>query len=175
MITLRYYGDPVLRKKAEPVTKFDEYVRDLVENMIEIMRDHEGIGLAAPQIGHSIRCVVIDPSAEGARPLVLINPEFTFKSEETELHEEGCLSFPDLHVDIVRHKTVSVKAFDERGKEFAIEKAEDMLSRALQHEIDHIDGLFIVDHISLLKRKLLNNKLKKISELNFSETACSDT
>jgi peptide deformylase len=175
MLTLRYYGDPVLRKKAEPVTVFDESLREFVRDMFEIMRDHDGLGLAAPQVGRSIRCVVIGQPDEAARPLVLINPEYTFKSEETEVHEEGCLSFPDLHVDIVRHKMVSVKAFDENGKQFAIEKAQDLMSRALQHEIDHIEGLFIIDHISLLKRRLLNTKLKKISLLNFSETALSDS
>ncbi len=175
MLNLRYYGDSVLRKKTEPVTSFDEPLRELVGEMIETMREHDGVGLAAPQVGKSIRCVVIDPAKEGCGPIVLINPEFTFKSEETVLHEEGCLSFPDLHVDVVRHKIVSVKAFDENGKEFVIEKAEDILARALQHEIDHLDGLFIIDHISLLKRKLLNTRLKKISELNYSETAVSDT
>jgi peptide deformylase len=174
MANLRYYGDSILRKKAEPVSSFDESLREMVNKMIDALREHDGVGLAAPQIGISVRCVVIDTSGEGAAPIVLVNPEFTFKSEETELHEEGCLSFPDLHVDVVRHKSVSVKAFDENGKEFVIEKAEDILCRALQHEIDHLEGLFIIDHISLLKRKLLNNKLKKISELNFSETAIRD-
>jgi peptide deformylase len=175
MLNLRYYGDPILRKKADPVLKFDDSIRELVYSMIEIMREHDGLGLAAPQVGRSVRCVVIDPSKEGASPLILINPVYTFKSKETEVHEEGCLSFPDVHVDIIRPKVVSVQAFDENGREFAVDNAQDMMARALQHEIDHLDGLFIIDHISLLKRKLLANKLKKISELNFSETTCSDS
>jgi peptide deformylase len=91
------------------------------------------------------------------------------------VHEEGCLSFPDLHVDVPRHKTVSVKAFDQQGKQFVIENAEDLMARALQHEIDHLDGLVIIDHISLLKRKLLKSRLKKIAELNYGETALSET
>ena len=143
--------------------------------MVMALREYDGTGLAAPQVGYSLRCAVIDALQDDSAPIVLINPEYTFKSLETEVHEEGCLSFPDLHMDISRHKTVSVKAFDENGKEFAIENACDLLSRALQHEIDHIDGLFFIDHISLLKRKLLKNKLKKISELNYGETALSDT
>ena len=175
MLNLRYYGDPILRKKADPIANFDESLHELVYSMIEIMREHDGVGLAAPQIGRSVRCVLVDPSKEGAKPWVLINPEFTFKSKGTEVREEGCLSFPDVHLDIVRHKAVSVKAFDENGQEYTIENAQDIIARAIQHEIDHIDGLFIIDHISLLKRKLLANKLKKISELNFSETDHSET
>ncbi|HEX7510372.1 MAG TPA: peptide deformylase [Chitinivibrionales bacterium] len=174
MLRMHYYGHPILRKKAAPVTVFDDDLKAFVNEMKATMREYEGVGLAAPQVGWSIRCVVIDPSKEANNPIVFINPEFTYKSEETMVHEEGCLSFPDLHVDISRHKIVSVKAFDENGKSFIVENAEDLFSRALQHEIDHIDGLFIIDHISLLQRKLLKGKLKKISEMNFSETALSD-
>jgi peptide deformylase len=175
MAMLRYYGDAILRKKAMPVEKFDMALHKLVGDMVEALREHDGIGLAAPQIGYSLRCVVIDPSEECKNPIILVNPEFTFRSTETVVHEEGCLSFPDLHVDISRHQTVSVKAFDEEGKEFSIENAQDLLARAIQHEIDHLDGLVIIDHISLLKRKLLKNKLKRITELNYGETALSDT
>jgi len=174
MLRMHYYGHPILRKKAAPVTVFNDDLKAFVNEMKATMREYEGVGLAAPQVGWSIRCVVIDPSKEANNPIVFINPEFTYKSEETLIHEEGCLSFPDLHVDISRHKIVSVKAFDENGKSFIVENAEDLFSRALQHEIDHIDGLFIIDHISLLQRKLLKGKLKKISEMNFSETALSD-
>jgi len=174
MLRMHYYGDPILRKKAEPVMVFDEDLKTFILEMKETMREHEGVGLAAPQVGRSIRCVVIDPSKEANNPIVFINPEFTYKSEETVVHEEGCLSFPDLHLDITRHKTVSVKALDENGKPFTVENAEDLFARALQHENDHLDGLFIIDHISLLQRKLLKGKLKKISEMNFSETALSD-
>lgn len=174
MLRMHYYGHPILRKKAAPVTVFDDDLKAFVNEMKATMREYEGVGLAAPQAGWSIRCVVIDPSKEANNPIVFINPEFTYKSEEILVHEEGCLSFPDLHVDISRHKIVSVKAFDENGKSFIVENAEDLFSRALQHEIDHIDGLFIIDHISLLQRKLLKGKLKKISEMNFSETALSD-
>ena len=174
MLRMHYYGDPILRKKAEEVTVFDEELKAFVQAMKDSMREYEGVGLAAPQVGRSIRCAVIDPSKEANNPIVFINPEFTYKSEETVVHEEGCLSFPDLHVDVTRHKIVSVKALDENGRSFSVENAEDLFARALQHEIDHLDGLFIIDHISLLQRKMLKNKLKKISEMNFSETALSD-
>jgi peptide deformylase len=175
MFNLCYYGHPVLRKKADPIAVFDNSVKQLAVQMIETMRASDGVGLAAPQVGRSLQCVVVDPSKDASHAVVLINPEFTYKSEDMVVHEEGCLSFPDLHVDIPRHKTVSVKAFDENGKTFVIENAEDFLSRVLQHEIDHINGLFIIDHISLLKRKLLKSKLKKISELNNEEITNSDT
>jgi peptide deformylase len=174
MLTVRYYGDPILRKNAERVSVFDERLRDFVKEMMEAMREYDGVGLAAPQVGRSIRCAVIDPSKEGDHPFVLINPEFTYCSGETVEHEEGCLSFPDVHVTISRHKTVSVKAWDENGREYVVENAEDIFARAVQHEIDHLNGLFIIDHISLLQRKLLKGKLKKISELNYRETALSD-
>jgi peptide deformylase len=175
MANLRYYGDAILRKVAKPVDAFDGALRELVETMVESLREHDGVGLAAPQIGRSLRCVVIDHTERREKPIVLVNPEFTFKSKETVVHEEGCLSFPDLHVDVARHETVSIKAYDETGREFTIENAGELLGRALQHEIDHLDGLVIIDHISLLKRKLLKGKLKKITELNYGETAPSDT
>jgi peptide deformylase len=175
MANLRYFGDAILRKIAKPVETFDGALGELVGAMVEALREHDGVGLAAPQIGYSMRCVVIDATEQREKPVILINPEFTFKSKETVIHEEGCLSFPDVHVDVTRHKTVSVTALDERGKRFSIENAEDLLARALQHEIDHLDGLVIIDHISLLKRKLLKSKLKKISELNYGETALSET
>jgi len=174
MLNIHYYGDTILRKKAQPVTVFDEQLKCFVEEMKETMREHDGVGLAAPQVGRSIRCVVIDPSKEGNQTFVLINPEFTSVSDETIVHEEGCLSFPDLHVDVTRHASVSVKAFDETGRAYVIENAVELLARALQHEIDHLNGLFLIDHISLLQRKMLKGKLKKISELNFSETELSD-
>jgi peptide deformylase len=102
---------------------------------------------------------------------VLINPEIVFQSKESVENEEGCLSFPDLHLKLMRPKMVSVKAFDENGREYTIEKAEGLFCRALQHEIDHLNGLFIIDHISLLQRKLLKGKLKKISESQTDEMA----
>jgi peptide deformylase len=174
MLKLRYYGDPILRKQCEPVNVFDDELKRFIDELKETMRENDGAGLAANQVGKYVRCIVIDPSGEGNEAVAFINPEFTYMSDDKIVHEEGCLSFPDLHMDVTRSEKVSVKAFDENGHEFVIENAEGLLSRALQHEIDHLNGLYIIDHISLLQRKLLKGKLKEISEMNFSETALSD-
>jgi peptide deformylase len=174
MLKLRYYGDPILRKKCESVTSFDDELKLFVNEMTETMKEDDGAGLAANQVGKSIRCIVIDPSGEGHESVVFVNPEFIYMSEEKIVHEEGCLSFPDLHVEVTRSVRVSVKALDENGKEFAVENVEGLYARALQHEIDHLNGLYILDHVSFLQRKLLKNKLKNIAELNFSEADRSE-
>jgi len=171
MFNIRHYGDPVLRKKADRVLVFDDALRDFVKKMIVTMREHDGVGLAAPQVGRSIQCAIVEPSKETPQTFVLINPEIVSASKETVENEEGCLSFPDLHLMLTRPKIVSVKAFDENGRKYTIEKAEGLFCRALQHEIDHLNGLFIIDHISLLQRKLLKGKLRKISDLQSDETA----
>jgi peptide deformylase len=163
MLDIVYYGDPILRKKARRVSIFDGKLKALVDEMLETMVAHDGVGLAAPQIGESMRIMVIDATRGEAPPLVLVNPEFTYTSEEVVEREEGCLSFPDIHLDIKRPAVVSVKALDETGREFAIEKATDLFARALLHEMDHLDGLLIIDQVSLLQRKLLSSKLRKIS------------
>jgi len=169
MLSIRYYGDPILRKTAQPIEVFDDELRLFVDDMVVAMKHYDGVGLAAPQVGRSVRCVAMDTTGGVEKPLVLINPECTFASEETVQHEEGCLSFPDIDLKVTRPAIVSVKAFDELGREFMITVAEDLLSRALQHEIDHLNGIMIIDHVSLLQRKLLKRKLKKISELNNGE------
>jgi peptide deformylase len=170
MLSIRYYGDPILRKTAQPIEVFDDELRLFVDDMVVAMKHYDGVGLAAPQVGNSVRCVVVDVTGGAEEPLVLINPEYMFLSENTAQHEEGCLSFPDLDLKVTRPARVSVKAYDASGREFKIENAEDLLSRALQHEIDHLNGIMIIDHVSLLKRKMLKRKLKTISELDSSET-----
>jgi peptide deformylase len=165
MFDIIYYGDPILRKKAKPVSVFDGKLKKFVEEMIETMIQNDGVGLAAPQVGISKRIVVIDATKGEVPPIVLVNPEFTYLSDNVVEREEGCLSFPDIHLNIKRPEIVSVKAFDETGKEFHIDKAADLLARALQHEIDHLDGLLIIDQVSLLQRKMLSGKLKKISAM----------
>jgi peptide deformylase len=165
MLDIHYYGDPILRRKAKPVTAFDDELGTLVDEMLETMAQSDGVGLAAPQVGESRRIVVIDATRGERPPFVLVNPEITFLSEELVVREEGCLSFPDIHLDIKRPSIVSVKAFDRTGKEFTIDKADDLLARALEHEMDHLDGLLIIDHVSLLQRKLLSGRLKKIAAM----------
>jgi peptide deformylase len=161
---IRLYGDPVLRKTSEQVTIFDDKLRSFVEEMIETMIQEDGVGLAANQVGHAIQLAVIDTTGGEQKPVVLINPEFTFFSEEKEEHEEGCLSLPGITLKVTRPSKVSVKAYDEFGKEFLIENATDLLARALQHEIDHLNGKMIIDHISALQRKMLSGKLKKLAQ-----------
>ena len=163
MLDIVYYGDPILRKKAKPVIIFDDKLKTFIEEMKETMVEHDGLGLAAPQVGQSIQIVVIDATKGEKPPYVFINPEFTFLSKDEVEHEEGCLSFPDIHLNITRPSIVSVKACDENGKACAIEKSDDILARALQHEIDHLNGILIIDHISVIQRKLLSGKLKKIA------------
>ena len=164
MFEVRLYGDPVLRKKAIPVISFDEKLKTFVDEMIETMIEQDGVGLAAPQVGDSIRLAVIDPTGGVSDPLVLINPEITFFSDDKVDADEGCLSLPDITLKINRSVRVSVKALDENGKEYIIENAEGLLARALQHEIDHLDGLMIVDHVSALQRKMISGKLKKMAK-----------
>lgn len=169
MFDIVYYGDPILRKKAKPVSVFDDSLRSFIEEMKETMLENDGLGLAAPQVGRSIQVVVID-STRGEKPaFVIINPEFTFLSKEEVEREEGCLSFPDIHLNITRPSVVSVSAFDEFGKRFSIDNADDLLARAFQHEIDHLNGIMIIDHVSVVQRKLLSGKLKKISALSKEE------
>jgi peptide deformylase len=163
MLDIVYYGDPILRKKAKPVTVFDDQLRAFIDEMKETMVENDGLGLAAPQVGRSIQVVIVDATKGEKPPYVLINPEFTFLSEEEVEREEGCLSFPDVHVNITRPAVVSVKAFQEFGKPFSVEKSDDLLARAFQHEMDHLNGILIIDHISVIQRKLLSGKLKKIA------------
>jgi len=164
VLKVRLYGDPVLRKKAEPVTVFDEKLKQLVKDMIETMVVEDGVGLAAPQVGESICLAVIDASEGKDPPVVMINPEFTFFSDDKVTSDEGCLSLPGITLKISRPQKVSVRAFDENGKEFFIENAEGLLAKALQHETDHLNGLMIVDHISPLHRKMISGKLKKLAQ-----------
>ncbi len=153
---VRIIGDPILRKKAEPVEDFDKKLRKFVDDMIDIMYVEDGIGLAAPQIGFSRQVVVVDASelVKGEYPRAFINPEIIEFSEETDVKEEGCLSIPGVHEEVVRSTRIKVKYQDEKGKEYT-EEYTDWLARILQHEIDHLNGILFVDRISPIKRNLL--------------------
>jgi peptide deformylase len=164
---LRYYGDPVLRKTAAPVEVFDDGLRALIEEMVEALHNANGVGLAAPQIGVSSRVVVIDTEYGETPPRVLINPEIVSKSEETVVEDEGCLSLPGISLDVKRAAQLSVKAQNEKGEEYTIENASGLLAKALQHEIDHLNGILFIDHVSAVQRGLLRGKLKKISAGEF--------
>lgn len=161
--------DPILRKVSAPVERVDEDLRRLADDMLETMYDAPGIGLAAPQIGVSRRMVVIDVSEkDGERhPLVLINPQIIHRSGELAVYEEGCLSIPDVKVEIERPAAVDVRFLDRDGIEQTI-KADGLLATAVQHELDHLDGRLIVDFLSRLKRDMIIRRFKK---QNRSETA----
>ncbi|HEY1649640.1 MAG TPA: peptide deformylase [Terracidiphilus sp.] len=156
------YPDPVLSQPGEPVTEFDDKLRKLVADMFETMYSAQGIGLAAPQIGISKRLTVIDLSM-GKEPkdkLVLINPEIV-ASEGRLYEEEGCLSFPEIREKVVRAAKVSIRAQNEYGKWFEMD-GEELLSRAFQHEIDHLDGVLFIFRMSPLKRNLNLRKIRKL-------------
>lgn len=158
-------GDPVLRTEAEDVTVFDDDLRRLVRDMYETMYHADGIGLAAPQIGLSKRVLVVDlrREAEGEEPerIALINPRIVWESKETEKQSEGCLSIPGLEEVVQRPAVIRIEGFDEDGNEVEIE-ADDLFGRALQHEIDHLNGVLFIDRVSPLKRRMLLKKWKKI-------------
>lgn len=156
------FPEPVLSQPGEPVTEFDEGLRKLVADMFETMYSAQGIGLAAPQVGISKRLTVIDLSGgkDPAEKLVLVNPEIIFQ-EGRQYEEEGCLSFPDIREKVVRAFKVKVRAQDEKGKWFEMD-GEELLSRAFQHEIDHLDGMLFIYRMSALKRDLSLRKIRKM-------------
>lgn len=155
------YPHPILRKRSEAVIRIDEEVKKLIEDMRETMYQAGGIGLAACQVGVSQRVIVLDVSPMDPQHsyFALINPEIT--SEEGEVdHEEGCLSVPDCLEKVKRKERVSVRGLSPQGKEIEM-KGEGILAIALQHEMDHLNGILILDRISRLKREIYRNKLKK--------------
>jgi peptide deformylase len=162
---VKVLGDPVLRKEAAEVVAYDEGLRSLVRDMFETMYHEEGIGLAAPQVGVSQRVIVLDLRREDHddEPIALVNPRLTWKSTETAKQTEGCLSIPGLEEIVERPAKVRVEAHDPEGEPIEME-ADDLLARALQHEIDHLDGILFIDRVSALKRRMLLKKWKKLEE-----------
>jgi peptide deformylase len=158
---IRILGDPVLRQEAEPVAVVDDEVRDLIDEMLETMYDADGVGLAAPQIGLSRRIIVVDVHEEEVPAFGLVNPVIVERSVEVERGEEGCLSIPGLKEIVERAARVVVEGLDRDGNPRRIE-ATGLLARALQHEVDHLDGLLFLDRVSPLKRQMLLKKWQKI-------------
>ncbi|MHB8301801.1 MAG: peptide deformylase [Acidobacteriaceae bacterium] len=158
------FPDPILQQPAAPVTVFDDKLRQLVDDMFTSMYDAQGIGLAAPQIGISKRLTVIDLSFQ-KKPedkIVLINPEIVDKSGK-QVEDEGCLSLPEIRDRVVRAAAVTVRAQDAFGKPVEVSGTE-LLSRALQHEIDHLDGILFIFRLSRLKRDLQLRKIRKLQK-----------
>ena len=165
-LQLRYYGDPVLRKRAEPVQKITEAEIKLAEEMLmTLYATGNGIGLAATQVGILKQFLIVDLSEnedDGIEPLFLFNPEI-LSAEGESVAEEGCLSIPDLRADVRRPEKIVVKVMNLRSKEIQFE-ADGLLARVLQHEIDHLNGTLFIDRISGLKRQLLRGELKKLHQ-----------
>src|SRR5215470_5262520 len=156
------YGDPILEKSTVAITKFDAELAELAEDMFATMYAAQGIGLAAPQIGKSIRIAVVDVTS-GKNPeakIVLVNPQVV-AAEGEKREEEGCLSIPGFRGYVIRPHFVTVKAQNAKGEPFEI-RGEDLLARAFCHEIDHLNGILFLQHLSMLKRDLIRRKIKKM-------------
>jgi peptide deformylase len=164
LYTIVKYGDPVLETPARPVTKFDVELEELAEDMFATMYAAQGVGLAAPQIGKSLRLTVIDVTG-GKNPeakIVMANPEITH-AEGEKREEEGCLSIPGFRGYVVRPQFVTIKAQNAKGEWFEM-RGEDLLARAFCHEIDHLNGILFLQHLSMLKRDLIRRKIKKLKK-----------
>jgi peptide deformylase len=159
------YGASVLEQAADPVTDFDTAeLRELVADMWQTMYSAKGVGLAAPQIGFGKRVSVIDISAgeDETKKLVIINPEIV-QSEGTQTGEEGCLSLPGFREPVMRANDVLVRAKNEKGEEIEL-RGQELLARAFQHEIDHLNGILFINHLSALKRDIIRRKIKKLQK-----------
>jgi peptide deformylase len=160
--TVVKYGDPILEKPASAIKKFDAELEELTEDMFATMYAAQGIGLAAPQIGKSIRVAVVDVTT-GKNPeakIVMVNPEIIHAEGEAR-EEEGCLSIPGFRGYVIRPQFVTVRAQNAKGETFEI-RGENLLARAFCHEIDHLNGILFLQHLSMLKRDLIRRKIKKL-------------
>jgi peptide deformylase len=160
--------DPRLKAVSEPVSVVDDGIRSLLDDMLASMYDAVGIGLAAIQVGVEKRMVVIDvvdANGEQGNPLFLINPEIVWTSDDERVHEEGCLSLPEHYAEVIRPDEVRVTYLDRDGKDQELHAA-GILSTCIQHELDHLDGILFVDHISTVRRNMILRKLKKLKRQN---------
>ena len=164
--------DPRLKIKAQPVTAVDAKIRRLMDDMLETMYAAIGIGLAAPQVGNSSRVLVLDIAREGEKPqpLKVANPEIVWRSPELATFSEGCLSLPEHYAEVTRPAAVRLRYLDEDNEMREIE-ASGLLATCLQHEIDHLDGILFVDHISMVKRGMILRKLAKAKRSRLAATA----
>ena len=194
-LSILQYGDPILRTKGKPIDKIDPRIRELAQNMVETMHAANGVGLAAQQIGEALQLTVLDVSEvedrpstmklngesidpKIAMPLVLINPQIDLGAE-TEKGTEGCLSFPEITGEIVRAKSITVRAQNLDGEPIEIETT-GFLARAVQHEVDHLDGILFIDRMSTAAKISLSSKLKRLQKETRSgakhrQTAAAET
>ena len=162
------FGDPVLRKKAEPITKDFQDLKGFIQNMFDTMYNSDGVGLAAPQVGQAVRIFVIDSDIDDEDEVpgikkAFINPEIVEKSGDEWLMNEGCLSLPEIREDVLRPETVKIKYVDEEFNEH-IESYSGFTSRVIQHEYDHLEGVMFVDYLNPLRKRILKSKLSAISK-----------
>lgn len=165
-LTIIVAPDPRLKRRAEPVARVDRNVRRLMDGMLAAMHRANGIGLAAPQVGVLKRVIVVDVSQpeEPPAPLRMANPEIVWTSDEMAAGDEGCLSLPEQFSEVVRPRAVRVRFRDENDAVQEV-KAEGLLAKCIQHEIDHLEGILFVDHLSSLKRNIILRKLTKQKKL----------
>ena len=173
--------NPILKKKCEPVTEVNDEIRKLLDDMLSTMYKAPGIGLAAPQIGISKRLIVMDVSPRAGlkryqvekdekeeeikpNPIQMINPEITCVSEKKDTDQEGCLSIPDVRLEVKRPEVITFKYQDQRGEEHT-DQIGGLLSRAIQHEVDHLNGIFIVDRVSISTKLGVDKELKTIKKI----------
>lgn len=164
VLKIRTYGDPVLREKCKKVEKIDDSIKKLASDMLETLKSVGGVGLTANQVGEPKRIFAVDRSRFllDEPPLVVINPEIVEKKGK-QIAEEGCLSIPGIWADVTRPLKLKIKGIDLDEKEIEIE-GEGILSRVFSHEIDHLNGLFFVDRLSSIEKRLLSKKLKQITQ-----------
>lgn len=155
------YPNPILRQQAAPIDTISKEILNISQEMVDTMYTHDGIGLAAPQVGISRQIITVD---YGEGPLILFNPEIIETSSEQDEIEEGCLSLPDITVPVLRPVKIKVKFINENNNVSEIE-AENLAAKVFQHEIDHLNGILIIDHISPLKKALINSQLKKLEKI----------
>lgn len=162
--------DPILRQVSSTIETIDSEVRKLADDMLETMYDAPGIGLAAIQIGVARRMLVLDVSKDGEdkQPLVFINPEIVASTDARSVYEEGCLSIPDYYAEVERPAGITVKHLDRDGKQ-QLTQADGLLATCLQHEIDHLNGVLFIDHISKLKREMVIRKFTKAAKMRGSK------
>jgi peptide deformylase len=161
-LQLELLGAPVLRVPAAEVAAVDDELRALIRDMFDTMYAEEGVGLAAPQVGVSRRVLVVDVKDPQVEPFALVNPRLVESSRERERGEEGCLSIPGVSAEVERPARVVVEGLDAAGEPLRVEAA-GFLARALQHEIDHLDGVLFIDHLSPLKRNMLLRRYRKLA------------
>jgi len=164
VLEIRQYPDPILRQQAKTVENINGDLQHLIDDMLETLYAAPGLGLAAPQVGYSLRLFVYDLSVaeerEKGSPMVLVNPELVSQTGEAN-EDEGCLSVPEYRESVVRAARVAVRGMDREGREITVE-GEGLLAKLLQHEMDHLDGKLFIDRISSLKRNIFLRRLKKL-------------